>query len=170
MICAKRTSNHYLLDQQSQARVGLLEKVEAFLTFLSSLSLCLQCHYRKASETRPQIRERQNTENCEAVVQRWGGHQYMPLIPTDASTVLIFHLLPMAAKPRTRRTGAAPNRDHEPSSSRSRRRPSHFFKIILPSSMHHMKLVKYITISVYFLLSSLNLLFGCRETEGKGWG
>ncbi|KAG6655735.1 B3 domain-containing transcription factor VRN1-like [Carya illinoinensis] len=48
----------------------------------------------------------------------------------------------MSAKPKTRRTGVVSNgnRDHRPSSSQLSCRPSHFFKIILPSCMHDMKL------------------------------
>ncbi|KAF5450861.1 hypothetical protein F2P56_031178 [Juglans regia] len=48
----------------------------------------------------------------------------------------------MPAKSKTRRTGVVSNgnRDHRPSSSQLSCRPSHFFKIILPSSMHDMKL------------------------------
>ncbi|KAE8077337.1 hypothetical protein FH972_015909 [Carpinus fangiana] len=47
-----------------------------------------------------------------------------------------------ANKSRTRRTGVAPNRsyDHRPSSSMAGTRPSHFFKIILPSTIHDKKL------------------------------
>jgi hypothetical protein len=47
-------------------------------------------------------------------------------------------------KSRTRRTiSVAPNRsyDHRPSSSMAGTRPSHFFKIILPSTIHDKKLV-----------------------------
>jgi hypothetical protein len=70
-------------------------------------------------------------------------------LPTCHRSGIVFFLA-MAPKSTTRRSTLGPNRNgHGPSSSSpSRCRPSqsHFFKIILPSTMHEMKLVIYITI------------------------
>ncbi|XP_059438742.1 B3 domain-containing transcription factor VRN1-like [Corylus avellana] len=61
-------------------------------------------------------------------------------VGSNQTTIVIrLFLLYMA---RTRRTRVVPNRSyyHRPSSSMAGRRPSHFFKVILPSTIHDKKL------------------------------
>jgi hypothetical protein len=122
------------------------------------------------------------TPEYKSHVVRYFVHYPMPEGEQTIRSVASRHLhsginrlnfITMAAnKSRTRRTrSVAPNRsyDHRPSSSMAGTRPSHFFKIILPSTIHDKKLVipshylaslLLVTLSFHFLNTLLMLHAG----------
>jgi hypothetical protein len=133
-------------------------------TYVNVLGLVL-CMHAKCNEQKPKTRPLclsfQNNSSFpshslhnKSHVVRYFVHYPMPEGEQSIRSVASRHLhrginrlnfITMAAnKSRTRRTrSVAPNRsyDHRPSSSMAGTRPSHFFKIILPSTIHDKKLV-----------------------------